>query len=513
MCRPVGKVGDPSVSEKLTCLIPGIRQWGDNFDGFLAHRLDELQRPGVKGNGTQTFVVELFAEGTLRAVHCIAENRMSVRRRLEPNLVHSTGFKANLQQGAVHKLSQNGKVKNCLPCVGIDRRNNLGNGAIRNLSHIVDPSSRFFANVSFDDGPIGFVDLPLFELLGNSMRRSGIFAEENHAGNRPIQPMRNAEVLAIQIVLDLPFQRVDPRRRLRQQPHRFVHCQTRPLFEKDVQGREIRHAQFSILHFQFPDIDRMEWKSSFLWSILVFALFGGLGVLGWFAIRNTLPQRAEYRLSAEFVHVPAAPPWVPADFVESVLRNSDLTSASLLESDIAEKLAKAFAADSWVESVVRVELRFPSGANVDVVYRRPIAVVEVAQGLLPVDPNGVLLRTDYFINVAPEKKYDYLRIVGIRSTPLGGVGTAWGDPLVHASARLAELLADVAEPLELTAILPGSGKNQVVFRLKTAAGTEIVWGRFDTDDLKNDAKKKRLCELAEQYGSLNRIPTSLLTVE
>ena len=275
----------------------------------------------------------------------------------------------------------------------------------------------------------------------------------------------------------------------------------------------IHHSQFSILHSQFPDTDRMERKSSFWGPILVFAFFGGLGILGWFAVWNTLPQRAEYRLSAEFVRVPMAPPWVPADFVESVLRNSGLASASLLESGMAEKLAKAFAADSWVESIVHVELRFPSGADVDLVYRRPIAVVEVAQGLLPIDPNGTLLRTDYFISVAPEKKYDYLRISGIRSTPLGGVGTAWGDPLVHTSARLAEVLADVAEPLELATILPNSERNQTVFRLKTAAGTEIVWGRFDTNDPKNNAKKKRLLELAEQYGSLDRAPASTLTVE
>ena len=257
----------------------------------------------------------------------------------------------------------------------------------------------------------------------------------------------------------------------------------------------------------------MERKSSFLGPILVFAFFGGLAVPGWLVVRNTLSQRTEYRLSAEFVRVPTAPPWVPADFVESVLRNSGLASASLLESGMAEKLAQAFAADSWVESVVRVELRFPSGANVDLVYRRPIAVIEVAQGLLPVDPNGVLLRTDYFINVAPEKKYDYLRVDGIRSTPLGGVGTAWDDPLVHASARLAEVLAEIAEQLELATIRPSREKNQVIFRLKTAAGAEIVWGQFDADDPKNDAKKKRLLELAEQYGSLDRAPASALVLE
>ena len=262
---------------------------------------------------------------------------------------------------------------------------------------------------------------------------------------------------------------------------------------------------------------RNRWRGNLFWSILLFAVFGSLGVLGWYSVRHSLSERTEYRLAAEFVRVSEAPPWVPSDFVESVLRRSGLMSAPLLEDGLPEKLARAFAADSWVESVVRVELRFPSGAEVALEYRRPVAVVEVAQGLLPIDPNGILLRTDYFIYTAPEKKDDYLRVSGIRSTPLGGVGTAWGDPLVHASAPLAAFLEDVTKNLELTTILPSVEKTptgtRTVFRLKTAAGTEFRWGGFDSDDPKNDARKKRLLELAELYGSLDRVPPPLRSVE
>ncbi len=240
----------------------------------------------------------------------------------------------------------------------------------------------------------------------------------------------------------------------------------------------------------------MPRKRNISWVLLVFAMFVGVGVFGWFAVRSSLPERTEYRLSPEMVRVSEAPPWVPTDFTEAVLRSAGLLSASLLDAALPEKLAKAFAADSWVESVVRVEIRFPSGAEIDVVYRRPVAVVEVEQGLLPVDANGVLLRTDYFIEVAPEKKNDYLRVSGIRSTPLGGVGTAWGDPLVHASAQLAAFLEDVAAELELTTILPVVEKspqgNRTIFRLRTSSGTEILWGEFNEKDPENTARKKRL---------------------
>ena len=258
-------------------------------------------------------------------------------------------------------------------------------------------------------------------------------------------------------------------------------------------------------------------RSVFFWTVLLLAVFVGLGFLGWFFVRHSLSERAEYRLLAERVRVSEAPPWIPSDFVDAVLRSSGLTSASLLDADLSEKLAKAFAADSWVESVVRVELRFPSGADVALVYRRPVAVVEVPQGLLPIDSNGVLLRTDYFIHIAPEKKNDYVRVSGIRSTPLGGVGTAWGDPLVHSSAQLAALLEDVTKTLELTTILPVVEKTaagpQTVFRLRTAAGTEFHWGRFESDEPQNDVGKKRLLELARLFGSLDQVPPSHRSLE
>ena len=264
-------------------------------------------------------------------------------------------------------------------------------------------------------------------------------------------------------------------------------------------------------------ISSIQSRVGFWGTVLLFAACAGLGVLGWNFVRHSLSERAEYRLSAERIRVSETPPWIPTNFVDAVLRSSGLTSASLLDAGLSEKLAKAFAADSWVESVVRVELRFPSGAEVVLTYRRPVAVVEVAQGLLPVDPNGVLLRTDYFIHVAPEKKNDYLRVSGIRSTPLGGVGTAWGDPLVHSSAQLAAFLEDVTKTLALTAIVPGAEQTatgtQTVFRLKTAAGTEFHWGRFDAADPKNDAGKKRLLELVRLFGSLDQVPPSQRSLE
>jgi hypothetical protein len=128
-----------------------------------------------------------------------------------------------------------------------------------------------------------------------------------------------------------------------------------------------------------------------------------------------------------------------------------------------------------------------------------------------------LLPTDYFINVAPEKKENYLRITGIRSMPLGVTGTLWGDPLVHTAAQLAGLLEDVTKKLGLVKIIPSHEAtptgHRIVCRLQTNSETEIFWGRFELHDPKNISKKKHLLEIAELYHSLDNVPAQFQPID
>lgn len=260
-------------------------------------------------------------------------------------------------------------------------------------------------------------------------------------------------------------------------------------------------------------------RMRFVAVLLVPIVFAALGYAGWHFARDSLSRQPEYRLSAERVEVSPPPDWVPDDFVRRVLQSAGLEStASILDPNLPSKLAQAFAADPWVEGVLRVEVRFPSGADVRLTYRRPVALVEVAsQGLFPVDRNGVLLPTDYFIDAAPEKKNDYPRIEGIRSTPFGTVGTPWGDPLVHDAAGLAGLVDDLVDVLDIAAVVPSSvpspGGGRIVCRLRTHEGTEVVWGRFAQDDPKAEVKKQRLRELADLYDSLDGVPNHFRPID
>ncbi|MDR3196504.1 MAG: hypothetical protein LBU34_01440 [Planctomycetaceae bacterium] len=257
----------------------------------------------------------------------------------------------------------------------------------------------------------------------------------------------------------------------------------------------------------------------FFGIILITLLFTGLGLAGWFFVKNRIVYRSEYRLSADRVLVTVPPPWVPENFIAEVLQGSGLdTGATLFDTLLPQKLSQAFLASPWVEEVRQVHIRYPAGAEVQLVYRVPVALVEmVSQGFYPVDRNGILLPTDYFINVAPEKKENYPRITGIRSQPLGVTGTLWGDPLVHTAAQLAGLLEDVTQKLGLVKIIPSHEATptgrRIVCRLQTNSETEILWGRFESNDPKNISKKKHLLEIAELYHSLDNVPAQFQPID
>ena len=222
--------------------------------------------------------------------------------------------------------------------------------------------------------------------------------------------------------------------------------------------------------------------------ILVLAFFAGLGALGWHFVKEQIYLRPEYRLQAERIVVSPPPDWIPDQFVEEVLRTSGLNrTGSLLDKALPQKLAEAFIAYPWIERVEQVVLRHPSGAEVKLVYRVPVALVEIPQrGIVPVDRNGIVLPPEYLTDADADLRDKLLLIQGIQSLPLGAVGTPWGDPQVQTAAQLAEALTDVAEHLNLAKITPAMEAmltgTRIACRLQTVAGTAFYWGAFTPDD-------------------------------
>jgi len=226
-----------------------------------------------------------------------------------------------------------------------------------------------------------------------------------------------------------------------------------------------------------------------------------------------LRERGEYQVAAQDIEiVPSPPDWIPADFIDQALRDSgNSDSVFMLDNSVNEMMAKAFAAHPWVEKVVRVERAVPARIVVELEFRRPVAMVQVKQGLYPVDAQGLLLPPDGFSSGDVRR---YPLIQGVLSTPHGPAGTAWGDVTVVGAARLADVLSSAWQELELQAIVaPRLERADVdieglAYELTTPGGTRIIWGRApgsnNPGELAAAQKIGRLQKYRSDFGGFDR---------
>ncbi len=250
-------------------------------------------------------------------------------------------------------------------------------------------------------------------------------------------------------------------------------------------------------------------------SILVLsvtALSIGAAVL-WNQVRDRVLAQAEYRLDLDDVEVTPPPAWVRTDVRSQVLTGIGWDPPpSVLEPDLVDQFAQAFSLHPWVRKVTRVTKHHPARVAVELEYRRPVLMVEVPGGWLPVDAEGVVLPAADF---APRETEAYPRFVGIKSAPLGPEGTHWGDPVVSEAALVGEVLAADWTALGLAALRPvdvpvGVPHNTELhgsFELWTLGQTRIIWGHAPGQELAGEPsgreKVARLKAFALQQGSLD----------
>ena len=231
-----------------------------------------------------------------------------------------------------------------------------------------------------------------------------------------------------------------------------------------------------------------------------------------------LDQHQDFQLSASQIQLHPAPPrGVPADLVGRVLEDARLNSKqSLLNEELVAKIGRAFLENAWVEKVTKVTKSIPARVDIDLVYRVPVAMVQVSEGFLPVDAHGVLLPP---MDFTTEDVARYPRLVGDLPPPRGKPGEAWGEPAIAGAAKLAKTLLPHWQEFQLAAIIvPHQPANQpqssdrsleeIVFELSTVGGSRILWGRAPgvvyPGEFTPEQKIGRLEEALYRWGSFDK---------
>ena len=164
-----------------------------------------------------------------------------------------------------------------------------------------------------------------------------------------------------------------------------------------------------------------------------------------------------------------------------------------------------------MQKVVHVSKRYPARVLVELDYRRPVAMVEVTGGWLPIDGDAVLLPTSDF---SADATTEYIRISAGDSLPNSKLaGTAWGDERVTQAAKLAAYLTPQTHNLGLAKILGYRGPNDFrgrpdyYFVIMTRKNTSVIWGRAPAHEQSGEPvaeqKLARLQQFAAEQGSLD----------
>ena len=216
-----------------------------------------------------------------------------------------------------------------------------------------------------------------------------------------------------------------------------------------------------------------------------------------------LSSRPEYQVRTSNIEISDPPPWVPSDLVKQVVKRAGLPDeVSLLDEELTQEVAEAFRHHPWVADVIRVEKSVPSRIRVELSYRRPVAMVQVKQGMYPIDPDGILLPPADF-SVSDTELYPVIR--NISSTPQGPAGTRWGEIGAVGAARLADVLGPYWERFGLAAIhVPRRIQAEVTldeihFSLITKGGSRIIWGRAPGVDHPGELSVEQKIGRLEQY--------------
>ncbi len=262
---------------------------------------------------------------------------------------------------------------------------------------------------------------------------------------------------------------------------------------------------------------------------LLVGLFCGGAYWAWHKFKPRILASPEFRVGPEQVEIvppPGDTGWIHTDLRAQVFRDPTLDGTlSLLDDDLVERIARAFASHPWVAKVVAVRKRHPSEGNpasvqVELAYRKPACMVEISGILLAVDVEGVLLPSSNEDFSTPEAaRYPCLQ--GVDRGPTGPAGSRWADPRVIGAAQIAAALEPAWERMRLWRIVPldadptanaaavnsGGRAIEPFFVLRTKAGTQILWG-YAPDakvlgELPVGRKIGRLERYWNQYDSLD----------
>ena len=119
-----------------------------------------------------------------------------------------------------------------------------------------------------------------------------------------------------------------------------------------------------------------KWRPLIIPGLLVAAVVMSVALWRTFGPELIAPQSQNYEVSLERIQLNSPPAWIKADIPSEVFHDAGWHEQplSILEEDVAVRVAQAFEQHTWISKVTRVEKRSPATLEIDLEYRRPVAM-------------------------------------------------------------------------------------------------------------------------------------------
>ena len=226
---------------------------------------------------------------------------------------------------------------------------------------------------------------------------------------------------------------------------------------------------------------------TFTLAVLVVAAFSGGAWAVWRHVEKHVENSRDYLVSVEQITITPPPEWVRSDVRAEAFRTASPPDRPLssLDDGLAQRICMAFLLHPWVAKAT-VTKRAGRRVNVDIVYRRPVCMVEVANG------SGGRSAARRWRRRLASRRGLFAEAEGVVPLPGGHrspADSARGTSLGRCAGRrrrvdcrgaLARLAATQALShsggVRRLPSPPGRGRRSQTYELYTRAGTRIVWG-------------------------------------
>jgi len=216
-----------------------------------------------------------------------------------------------------------------------------------------------------------------------------------------------------------------------------------------------------------------------------------LGYFAWYYWGAHHLDTALYAVKFDNLVTTPQPTWIRSTKVrDEVFKAGGLGQLSLLDPQASATIAHAFESHSWVQRATYVKKNTNGKVNVDLIYRRPIAMIhykssdsntkstQIKEGFFPVDEEGVVLP---MVDFDQSQVTSYFLIYLEGATPPSDVGMAFADIRIRQSLVLCRFLESLRVELRLQAIyivrdLHLGDANPWGLCIQTSDKRRINWG-------------------------------------